>query len=91
MAPAAAPGEAGSPLAATGILARALGSKTGCRSWSRAWASTRRRASERVISLSSSMSTAIRRAAGPVRFPERVWSMNSLFSSIVNSKSCTSR
>ncbi len=74
-APVAAPGEAGSPFAATGTDVRALGSKIGCSSWSSACGSTFRSASFFVRSPSSHMSTAMLTAASPVRLPLRVWSM----------------
>ena len=68
-------------------------------SWSNrgniSWASwapvTRRRASSRSMRPSSTMFTAIRKAASGVRLPTRVWSIQSLPSSMVNSMSHMSR
>ena len=51
---------------------------------------TRSTASFLVIMPSSTISTATRTAAGPVRLPLRVCSMYSLPSWMVNSKSCMS-
>jgi hypothetical protein len=70
--PAAAPGDAGSPVTSTSTLA--LGSTIGCISCSIVSAETRNNASSSLITPSSTMSTAIRTAADPVRLPLRVWS-----------------
>ncbi len=75
IAPVAAPGEAGRPLAATSTPFLAFGSKIGCSSWSSACGSTLSSASCFVIRPSSHMSTAMLIAASPVRLPFRVWSM----------------
>ena len=66
------------------------GRKIGCRSWFSASGSTRRSASSFGISFSSTISTAMRTPAKPVRLPLRVCSMYSLPFSIVNSMSCMS-
>ena len=87
--PEAAPGDAGRPLAMT--LRSAFGSSVGWRSWSSEAGSMRRTASALSISPSSARSTAIFSAAGAVRLPLRVCSMNSLFCWTVNSMSCMSR
>jgi hypothetical protein len=89
ISPDAAPGEAGSPEAR--ILRSALGSMVGWSSWSSAAGSTRLTASSSVISPSEASSTAMRRAALAVRLPLRVWSIQSLPFSTVNSMSCMSR
>mmetsp|Transcript_24141 Transcript_24141/g.91101 ORF Transcript_24141/g.91101 Transcript_24141/m.91101 type:complete len:360 (+) Transcript_24141:1168-2247(+) len=90
--PEAAPGDAAVPEAmseasdAAGSLSRA------CRAWSRCWGVTRRAtASSLVTRPSRTMSVAIRTAAGPVRLPLRVCSMNRRPDSMVNSQSWTSR
>jgi hypothetical protein len=88
--PTAAPGDAGRPRARTVVIARLVGSKYGRRSWIRSPAGIRRIASCSVISFSLTMSQAIFTAAAPVRLPVRVWSIQSLPRSIVNSMSCMS-
>ena len=76
--PLAAPGPAGSPFARSlpAFTAAALrsASKIGRSRWFSASGSTRRIASSFETTFSSARSTAIRTAARPVRFPERVWS-----------------
>ena len=89
--PVAAPGPAGSPLVMADIFRTAARSNTGASSWSKSSAGMRVTASFQVISFSLTISQAMRTAARPVRLPLRVWSMNTFSSSIVNSKSCTSR
>jgi len=69
----AAPGEAGKPLAIT--FSGFFSSRTGCSNWFNCSGSTRSTASFGVRMPSSTISTAIRTAAGPVRLPLRVWSM----------------
>ena len=73
--PVAAPGPAGRPLASRRPSATAAfladGRKTGRSSWLSASGSTRRSASSLGISFSSTISTAMRTPANPVRFPLR--------------------
>ena len=75
----AAPGPAGRPWARSLPAFRELPfcsvSNSGASIWVRCWGLIRDSASRRSISPSSTMSTATRTAAGPVRLPERVWSM----------------
>ena len=87
--PLAAPGEAFRPLAATSHSA--VGSIIGCSSWSSCWGSMRATASSRLISASSTMSTAALTDAAAVRFAERVCRRKRSLSSTVNSMSCMSR
>ncbi len=92
--PVAAPGPAGRPLASSRPSAIAAffaaGRNTGRRSWFSASGSTRRSASSFEISFSSTISTAMRTPAKPVRLPLRHWSMYRTPFSIVNSMSCIS-
>lgn len=60
-------------------------STCGWRSWSRCWGSTIFIAERISMSPSLTMSTAIFTAPLPVRFPDRHWSIHSLFSWTVNS------
>ncbi len=83
--PTAAPGDALTPFVSTSRSA--FGSNWGCRSWSICSGVTRLTAWVRLISFSSAISTAIRTAAIGVRLPIRVWSIQSLPCSIVNSMS----
>ncbi len=88
--PVAPPGPAGRPLARTFWSFSAFGSMIGCSSSSN-WAGvTRMTASSFVMSLSLTMSTAMRTAAGPLRLPTRHCSIHSRPFSIVNSMSCMS-
>ncbi len=77
--PHAAPGPAGKPLAMTLPSCRAAScssrGKTGASSCTSRSGSTLSNACSRVIRPSSTISTAMRTAASPVRFPERVCSM----------------
>ncbi len=70
--PLAAPGDAGNPLANT--VSSAIGSIIGCSNWSICSGATRMTASRSSKSPSCTMSTAMRTAAGAVRFAERVCS-----------------
>ena len=85
-----APGDAASPLATT---PRCLPFSWGWSSWSRCSGVTRMTASAWLSAISGSVviSTAIRSAADPVRLPARVWSIQSLPCSMVNSVSSMSR
>ncbi len=85
------PGPAGRPRAITFAFASAAGSIRLWSSSSSCSGRTRMRASSRAMSPSSHISTAMRTAAAPLRFPVRVWSIHSRPSSIVNSMSCMSR
>ncbi len=93
--PQAAPGPAGRPLPSRrpSLTAAAFSfvGKIGASSCTSCSGSTRATASSALMRPSSTMSVATRTAAKPVRFPLRVWSRKSLFSSIVNSRSCMSR
>ena len=73
--PAAAPGEAGSPLAAGFAAASALASNCGCSSVSSCFGSTFSSASSVESRPSATRSTAIFSAAAAVRLPLRVWSI----------------
>jgi hypothetical protein len=84
-----APGEAGSPVAST--VQGAVGSTIGWSSWSSASGVTRISASCSVSIPSSTISTAMRTLAKPVRLPLRHWSMNIFEFSMVNSMSCMSQ
>ena len=88
--PEAAPGEAGSPSAIVLALESAAFSNTGCSSSSSFSGSTRSTAVFSSISPSDSMSIAIFTMALPVRFPERVCSIQRRPSCTVNSMSCIS-
>ncbi len=83
--PTAAPGEAPRPLA-TAVTGSA---NCGCSTWSSRSAEMREMASSREMARSSGdvISTAIRRAATPLRLPTRVCSIQSLPCSMVNSVS----
>ncbi|CAB4571512.1 unannotated protein [freshwater metagenome] len=89
--PTAAPGEAARPVAITRLLPA---SNCGCKTWSRCSAVTRVMASSLLIFhtffgplVPLVMSTAIRRAAAPVRLPTRVCSIHNFPCSMVNSVS----
>ena len=90
--PTAAPGEAASPVAMTVRSSEANCGCSTCSTWSSVMRCT---ASSRVIFQPRRrwlvMSTAIRRAARPVRLPTRVCSIQSLPCSMVNSVSHMSR
>ena len=87
--PTAAPGLAFRPVASASYFLEE--SNCGCRSWSSCAGSMRLTASSRVIRPSSTISMAMRRAAVAVRLPTRVWSIQSLPCSMVNSISHISR
>ena len=88
--PVAAPGLAPMPLVSTVTPALSLAWKLGRSSCVRSPAGIRLSAVFSSISFSFTISTATRTAAVPVRLPLRVWSMNSLPFSTVNSMSCMS-
>ena len=88
--PHAAPGDAANPLPNTRAVTKSFLSNCGCNNASNCLGSTRITASFSVKRPSSTISTAIFKAAAAVRFPLRVWSMNNFPSSIVNSISCIS-
>ncbi len=92
--PVAAPGPALSPCARSRPAASAsflaAGSKIGRRSWFSESGFTRRTAWSDVMRFSSTISTAMRTSANPVRLPVRVCSIQSLPRSTVNSMSCMS-
>ncbi len=88
IAPLAAPGDAATPSASTSNCASRA--KAGCSSASSLSASIVAIASARSSRSSSTASTANRTAAWAGRFALRVWSMNRLPSSTVNSVSCMS-
>ena len=89
--PDAAPGPAGSPWATGSVAINAWGSKTGTSKESIDSAGTFNNAVRSSIKPSCCISTAMRTAAWPVRFPFLVCSRYNLPCSIVNSKSCMSR
>mmetsp|Transcript_14086 Transcript_14086/g.33213 ORF Transcript_14086/g.33213 Transcript_14086/m.33213 type:complete len:403 (+) Transcript_14086:829-2037(+) len=86
--PTAAPGEAGSPDPITSSLY--LLANCGWSIWSTCSGLTSCRQSSLEISPSWNISTAMRMAAGPVRFPLRHCSMKRMPSWMVNSMSCMS-
>ena len=88
--PVAAPGEAGRPLVSTLAFFIAVASNTGWSSSSSLAGSHRSTAVFSSMSPSASMSIAILSMAAPVRLPLRVWSIHSLPSCMVNSRSCMS-
>ena len=89
-APTAAPGEAARPLASTVRSCRRTADAAPPRCAQRSSVAAPRRASDEMAG-SSTMSTAMRNAARPVRFPTRVCSIQSLPCSMVNSVSHMSR
>ena len=88
--PAAPPGPAGNPLAIGVTPASALGSMAGSKSSPSCAGVTRRTASSLEISLSFTISNAICTAAVPFLLPTRHWSIQSFWSSMVNSISSIS-
>ena len=88
--PQAAPGDAPSAFAIGVAAFSAAASNCGWRSVSRFLGSIIATASSSVLIPSSTRSQAILRAAWAVLLPLRVWSMNSLPCSTVNSMSCIS-